>query len=97
MKIYKISNATQTDLHLFSETVIVGVAYAKSGHKYYIITDEAQKEEATSVGYQLLDLDNLEAVYNRNMQPLKFLKYWHDCIGIIPQGANLDIKVVEIK
>lgn len=57
-----------------------------SCHKIYIIENQEELVEAKNVGYEILDIKNLETAWEKSCE-LKFINFWNlDKDAIIPQG-----------
>lgn len=55
-------------------------------HKIYIIENQEELVEAKNVGYEILDIKNLETAWEKSCE-LKFINFWNlDKDAIIPQG-----------
>lgn len=55
-------------------------------HKIYIIENQEELAEAKNVGYEILDIKNLETAWEKSCE-LKFINFWNlDKDAIIPQG-----------
>lgn len=56
------------------EIIGEGIAYDEC-HKIYVIEDEADRQEAQTSGYQILDLAKLPQVWAESC-PLRFIYNW---------------------
>lgn len=55
-------------------------------HKIYIIENQEELVEAKNVGYEILDIKNLETAWEKSCE-LKFINFWNlEKDAIIPQG-----------
>lgn len=55
-------------------------------HKIYIIENQEEVTEAEKVGYEILDIKNLETAWEKSCE-LRFINFWNlDKDAIIPQG-----------
>lgn len=55
-------------------------------HKIYILENQEEVTEAEKVGYEILDIKNLETAWEKSCE-LKFINFWNlDKDAIIPQG-----------
>lgn len=55
-------------------------------HKIYILENQEELVEAKNVGYEILDIKNLESTWEESCE-LRFINFWNlDKDAIIPQG-----------
>lgn len=55
-------------------------------HKIYILENQEELVEAKNVGYEILDIKNLETAWEESCE-LRFINFWNlDKDAIIPQG-----------
>ena len=61
-------------------------------HKFYVLENEEQKQEARHDGFEIYSIEDLPIMYE-NSCPLRFISYWDVSKPYIcPQGVNASFK-----
>lgn len=74
---------------------VIGEHFAYEGcHKIYICENQEDIEKAKEIGYTILDISEIEDVYN-NSCGLRFIRNWALTEIYVPQFKNAEFNWVE--
>ena len=74
---------------------VIGECFAYEGcHKIYICENQEDIEKAKKIGYNILDISEIEDVYNKSCE-LKFIRNWALTKLYVSQFENAEFNWVE--